>query len=78
MTEGAAAQEATDRANDEEFEVGFFQGYVDLRRRASLDHPDWDLTSYRLLAEMRLLRRPHSILHQLLLKRRLGESRMPL
>ena len=35
------------RAANEEFEIGFLQGYVDLKGRMALDHPDWDLSSYR-------------------------------
>ena len=46
LAEGVAAQEATKRAADEEFEVGFLQGYMDLKRRVALAHPDWDLSSY--------------------------------
>ena len=47
LTKGTTAQEVTERAAFEEFKVGFLQGYVDLKRRVSLDHPNWDLFGYR-------------------------------
>ena len=31
---------------EEEFEVGFFQGYADLKMRVAIDHPEWDLVAY--------------------------------
>ena len=43
LIEGATAQEKTERAVNEEFQVGFLWGYMDLKRRLALDHPDQDL-----------------------------------
>ena len=40
VAEGAATQEAAERVADEEFNVGFLQGYVDLKRRVAIDHPN--------------------------------------
>ena len=33
-------------AAKEEFGVGFFQGYSDLKMRVALVHPEWDLTAF--------------------------------
>ena len=43
LAKGAATLEMAERTTDEEFKAGFFQRYVDLKRRVALDHPDWDL-----------------------------------
>ena len=40
LTKGTTVQETTERAVDEDFKVGFLQGYVDLKRRVALDHLD--------------------------------------
>ena len=47
MAEDIVTQEAAERATDDEFKVGFLQGYVDLKRRVALDHPNWNLSGYR-------------------------------
>ena len=36
----------TKKATKNEFEVGFFQGYSDLKRRVALIHPELDLTAF--------------------------------
>ena len=45
MEEGAANRAEAGKA-DEEFEVGFFQGYTDMKMRVTVDHPEWDLIAY--------------------------------
>ena len=44
--EEAAVSPADAAKADEEFDVGFFQGYADLKRRVTVDHPEWDLSAY--------------------------------
>ena len=44
--EEAAASRANAAKADEEFDAGFFQGYGDLKRRVTVDHPEWDLSAY--------------------------------
>ena len=47
LAKRAATQEAMKRAINKEFEAKFLRGYVDLKRRVSFDHPDWDLSGNR-------------------------------
>ena len=44
--EDAAASRVDVAKADQEFDVGFFQGYSDLKRRVAIDHPEWDLSAY--------------------------------
>ena len=34
------------KAAEDEFAASFFQGYSDLKRRVTEDHPEWDLVDY--------------------------------
>ena len=43
LTLGPSAQAEAEKAVDKEFKARLLQGYVDLKRRVALDHPDWDL-----------------------------------
>ena len=47
LTKGATARAEAEKVGKEEFEAGFLQGYVDLKRMVALDYPDWDLSTYR-------------------------------
>ena len=42
----AAAQVKVEKATKDEFRASFFQGYSDLKMRVSMDHPEWDLSTY--------------------------------
>ena len=36
----------TGKAANDEFEAGFFQGYLELNGRVALAHPEWDLSAF--------------------------------
>ena len=42
----AVARAEAEKAVEDEFASGFFQGYSDLKRRVAEDHPEWDLSAY--------------------------------
>ena len=44
---GLAARELVKRTAEKEFELGFLEWYVYLKRRLALDHIDWDLSAYK-------------------------------
>ena len=46
LADAITAQDEAEKSTKEEFEVGFFQGYANLKRRSALDHPEWDLAVY--------------------------------
>ena len=46
MGDAVAAKVEAEKATEEEFEEGFFQGYDNLKKRIAVDHPKWDLTGY--------------------------------
>ena len=46
MADATTARTEAGKAAEEEFEAGFFQGYVDLKIRVIIDYPEWDLTAY--------------------------------
>ena len=46
LVDAAGARAEAGKAAKEEFESSFFQGYADLKRRVTIDHPEWDLAAY--------------------------------
>ena len=44
--EVVAALAEAEKAAEDEFEAGFFQGYTDLKRRVALAYPEWDLSPF--------------------------------
>ena len=40
------AQADAEKAAEDEFRVGFFQGYTDLKRRVAMAYLEWDLSSF--------------------------------
>ena len=46
FADAATARAEADKTTKEELKAGFFQGYINLKRRTALDHPKWDLTAY--------------------------------
>ena len=42
----AAVPVEVEKAAEDEFGAGFFWGFLDLKRRVALTHPEWDLTAF--------------------------------
>ena len=46
LADVVGAQAEAEKVVEEEFEVSFFYGYADLKRRVASNHPEWNLTVY--------------------------------
>ena len=46
LADDVLARDVAEKTADEEFEIGFHQECIDMKKRVALNHPNWDILGY--------------------------------